>query len=320
MAVAHFIACVSVPIDLSKHHLGQARRPRAPPSSSPRQNASTTAVSSGCATRWGHTILRAEPVTTDEEVCDGDNEGDTSIRGIFLAHRNVWSAIALSADPSARSLVLESDFSVGNATDDEIKRHLDAAWTRDDEDMTNVGWCDLCSQTEPSKSPCYGCATGYIMHPRFATAMVTTDFCMAADTALIGACSLSTKLDWAADLQRKLGRAMNCSFQDVPSQGDNWFRGVFQQDLEHFAGSHNGMRSDQPEAILGSGSGEAGAFTLATEDDEEAIAQAASGDVAVPTPSPLPSPSADEGNWSQSALLDFLASTHDNTTDDDILI
>ena len=200
-----------------------------------------------------YTFIRVDPFSTTNQECSlSPNEEDGRVRGIFFAHRNVWSAIALSADPSARSLVLESDFSVGNSTDAELRERMDAAFARADEDMTSVGWCDLCApggerQANAPGVPCYGCATGYIMHPSYARALVGADFCMAADTALVGACS-QQDADWAISLQQLLGRPMSCSFEHVPgyTQG-SWFRGTFQQDLKHYAGSHNGRRSESPE-------------------------------------------------------------------------
>lgn len=212
-----------------------------------------------------YTFVRADPVWSNNTGCGtaATNEEDRKayghVRGTFLAHRNTWSAIALSATLS-RALVIESDFVVGNRTALWLRERMDAAWDRSDEDYTSVGWCDMCP-TSPL-SPCYSCATAYLMHPRYAAMLTRADVCVADDAMMIGGCAINggqhgVPEEWIIDLQRQVGidanHTVHCSFlyEDPISMGDNAkFRGVFQQDVEHFAGSHWGQNViDQPAMV-----------------------------------------------------------------------
>jgi len=199
----------------------------------------------------GCRTIRAPPIYTNKQECDhSPNTGDGRVRSIFNAHRNVWAAISLSGH-AERSMVLESDFWVGNQTDDEIEEKVCSAWARS-EDFTSVGWCDVCPG-KPGKSPCFSCATAYIMNPRMATTLATTDFCMAADTALIGACPhqdlSSAKQVWVENFHAELGHPFTCTFVDEKAHDPRhpMFHGVFQQDVERFAGVHNGNANGQRE-------------------------------------------------------------------------
>jgi hypothetical protein len=189
----------------------------------------------------GYRFVRVDPVFSNVTDCswnETNTASDQSVVGIFLAHRNAWASIALN--PFAqRALVLESDFAVGNRTDEELTEKLNAAWAREQEDITSVGWCDACPN---NTSPCWSCATAYIMHPRLADRLISTDFCMPAESALVGVCpdhDGSDKGLWAADFREHVGLVgpANCSFLHEPSmfsdQESLSWRGIFQQDREH---------------------------------------------------------------------------------------
>jgi hypothetical protein len=204
----------------------------------------------------GYTFIRAEPVFTKSSDCPLAPEADTTLRGIFIAHRNVWAAIALS-NSHQRMMVLESDFSFGNRSVEELQNKVNAAFERE-EDFTSVGWCNMCETTE---APCWSCATAYIMHPHLARILIKNDFCMAADTILVGVCpdeDGSTKSGWAPSFRATLGldEPVRCSWLDEPpmfadlgdATGDFHleFRGLFQQNTT-FASSHNGATDGDSE-------------------------------------------------------------------------
>jgi hypothetical protein len=234
-----------------------------------------------------YTIVRADPFFTVTKNChthpekhpvEGEDGDASKERGIFMAHKNVWIAVALSP-PSERALVLESDFSVGDLSDDQLRSKLDAAWRRE-EDYTNVGWCDMCYD-DGARSPCWSCATGYIIGGQLARLLSSKDFCMASDTALLGACQFQdaggVDMDtleegqpavgsnmserwfnvWAKDLRGvlEMDEPAKCSFLYEPPRcaleptppgkgrrcvvGYDIFYGIFQQDIK-LAGVHHG--------------------------------------------------------------------------------
>jgi hypothetical protein len=89
-------------------------------------------------------FTRVDPTFTKNITCannetvrgDDTPELHAKALGILLSHRKAWSAIA----QSGRGLVLESDFSVGDTTVDELRAKIESAWARSDEAVTNVGW------------------------------------------------------------------------------------------------------------------------------------------------------------------------------------
>jgi hypothetical protein len=151
----------------------------------------------------------------------------------------VWATIALLGwvpGGVQRSLVLESDFTVGNRSDDELRSWLDDAWAKN-EDYTNVGWCDLCQgSTDPSCNglAMYGCATAYLMSSSFASALSRVDVCMAADTFLLGSCwplpGATSRPEWTQNITRDLGRAMTCSWQPQPAVDEQYGAQFVQED------------------------------------------------------------------------------------------
>ena len=165
-----------------------------------------------------------------------------------------------------RALVIESDFTMGNRSDSELQKAMDAAWARADEEYTSVGWCDLRQSSEPmADGACgegnvcdaatvaerAGCLTAYIMHASLANTLVSSHVCLAADALLAGVCiDHPTPGDWVTLVRSRLGMtsAATCSwmFQPALTPG-TWFRGVFQQDFAHYIGSHQGTKKGQAE-------------------------------------------------------------------------
>lgn len=189
--------------------------------------------------------VRVDPFIT-EKPCHADSPGTEKNRGIFLAHRNAWAAIALMSK-GQRSLVLESDFSVGNMTNEELSLRLDAVWSKKYEDISFVGWCDVCAGED--NSPCPSCATGYVMGQAVARSLVHADIgCSPVDSFLFGACWPCC--GWISDVHEMLGGMKNCSWEQDAARyesGGHLFRGIFQQDVEDYTGTHNGVESDSPE-------------------------------------------------------------------------
>lgn len=223
--------------------------------------------------------FRIDPVFTNKTTCENGEEvfGDKNLTtakaalGILLAHRNAWSAIA---NQSERALVLESDFSVGEMEDDELRAQLDSAWARQDEVLTNVGWCDVCptmpaTGQEAAQQGCAWCATGYLLAPSLARILVEhagRDVCMATDLIFSKICMDGTPANRTSSanplidplsipppppppppvfefqLQLGLRGPVNCSFDDLPPRDGGFsyprFHGIFQQDLIRYAGSH----------------------------------------------------------------------------------
>ena len=177
--------------------------------------------------KLGLEVVRADPVssTTPCEVAPNDN----GMRGILLAHRNVWAAVALTGK---RSLVLEADWMVHDGvTDAQLVPALRSAHARD-EDYTSVGWCDLCDEGLPEQchdSPwsyyVAGCTHAYFVSPGAARALARTDFCIASDAAMLGSCGnlgrdaphAPHRPQWAHDQATLIGRNLSCSWLEEPS-------------------------------------------------------------------------------------------------------
>jgi len=190
-------------------------------------------------------FIRASPMIASD---------DKRTRGIAVAHKNVWAAISLREDQQ-RALVFESDFEWRGAgmTKEWLRGAMEDVWARTDEDVTNIGWCDVCHGTKDH--PCVSCATAYAIHPRLATAMVADDRgyggptpFMAADTALVGVCdnhhSYEDTLGWVGDLQHRVGMQANCSYIPYPNRtAPSFFRSIFVQAVDRFGGAHNGRRT-----------------------------------------------------------------------------
>jgi hypothetical protein len=151
---------------------------------------------------------------------------------------------------------------------------LDAAWRQaddNDEDYTSVGWCDLCSyynihddaykDCRRNKYTRYGCATAYLIRPSFAAALGRTDFCMAADVIFQVSCSFDAeKWQWITEydlLQERLEpnlplnasglpRHPNCAWiEEPPIKRGSAYRGLFQQDVVKYGGSHSATAADE---------------------------------------------------------------------------
>jgi hypothetical protein len=230
--------------------------------------------------KLGLEVVRADPVSsvTPCEVAPNDN----GMRGILLAHRNVWSAVALTGK---RSLVLEADWMVNKGvTDAQLVPALRSAHERD-EDYTSVGWCDLCDEGLPEQchdSPwsyyVAGCTHAYFVSPGAARALARTDFCIASDAAMLGSCGnlgrdaphAPHRPQWAHDQATLIGRNLSCSWLEEPSYRPTatnatlskasvlhqaplpTFRGLFAQNISasqtHF-GSAMENRSDAAAAL-----------------------------------------------------------------------
>ena len=227
--------------------------------------------------KLGLEVVRADPVIASLP-CETAQD-DPAMRGILLAHRNVWAAVALTGK---RSLVLEADWSVPDGLlDAQLGPALHAAHAKD-EDYTSVGWCDLCEDGQPEdchSSPwsyyVAGCAHAYFVSPGAARALARTDFCIASDAALLGSCGnipgprKLPRPQWAHEHANLIGRNLSCSWLEAPSyrpplgnatqnqaggvtrlnQGTgSTFRGLFMQNIS-MSPSHNGF--DNKSDVLG---------------------------------------------------------------------
>ena len=177
--------------------------------------------------KLGLEVVRADPVdsSTPCEVAPNDK----GMRGILLAHRNVWAAVALTGK---RSLVLEADWMVHDGvTDAQLVPALRSAHARE-EDYTSVGWCDLCDEGLPEQchdSPwsyyVAGCTHAYFVSPGAARALARSDFCIASDAAMLGSCAnlgrdaphAPHRPQWAHDQATLIGRNLSCSWLEAPS-------------------------------------------------------------------------------------------------------
>ena len=177
--------------------------------------------------KLGLEVVRADPVSS-RTPCEVAPE-DKGRRGILLAHRNVWAAVALTGK---RSLVLEADWMVHvGVTDAQLVPALLSAHARE-EDYTSVGWCDLCDEGLPEQchdSPwsyyVAGCTHAYFVSPGAARALARTDFCIASDAAMLGSCGnlghdaphAPHRPQWAHDQATLIGRNLSCSWLEEPS-------------------------------------------------------------------------------------------------------
>jgi len=234
-------------------------------------------------------VVRIAPVYTRNSTCDNGKLLEPRAMGILAAHRAAWSAVA---NGSGRALVLESDFSVGNVTNDTLRAKMDAAWLKTDEEFTSVGWCDMCDAPTPSaadamREGCAACLTGYVIDRDFAARLVEHNPCMAADIIFAAACRdpATEPSGWVRDLQHDIGLEgpANCSFDEAESfhgpvlegvpVAPPRFRGMFQQDTDRFAGSHQGVPCGQNELTGSSASDDVGcSCDAAKPDDGEATA------------------------------------------------
>ena len=177
--------------------------------------------------KLGLEVVRADPVSSNTP-CEVAPE-DKGMRGILLAHRNVWAAVALTGK---RSLVLEADWMVQDGVPDaQLVPALLSAHAME-EDYTSVGWCDLCDEGLPEQ--CHdtpwsyyvaGCTHAYFVSPGAARALARTDFCIASDAAMLGSCSnlgrdaphAMPRPQWAHDQATLIGRNLSCSWLEAPS-------------------------------------------------------------------------------------------------------
>ena len=98
------------------------------------------------------------------------------------------------------------------------------------------------------------------MHPRYAAQLTRADLCLADDAMMIGACArrgYDLATGWIQSLRAQLGidaaHPVNCSFlYEKPITPEGAFFGIFQQDTDHYAGSHWGAPIDAPAAMNGS--------------------------------------------------------------------
>jgi len=182
-------------------------------------------------------FVRVNPVQTDQPGC-GDASSYSSPnedRARLLSHRNAWAAIALSGE---RSLVIEGDFTVGALTNEQLLVKMATVFAMADDDLTHIGWCDECP-ADTTRAPCWGCSTGYVLHPRLARSLVRAEFCMSPGHALVGACpsqdaAYGPTQDWARAYQAQvLGLGVNttCNFlYETPLNGQDIYYGMFQMD------------------------------------------------------------------------------------------
>jgi hypothetical protein len=203
-------------------------------------------------TALGFEVIRVEPTWT-HPVQNDTCGADAYLRGMYEAHHEVWTRVADLASSTARQrvLVLESDFSVATATDEQLRQSVDAAWQTAEvreEKLTSVGWCDNCissmnSTEDPQRDhrACYGCTTGYLLHSSLAAMLLRNQACMAVETLFKGACFHANCRDCngtdVQTLQSTLGlpAPVLCSWLFSPPVAPigslgGIYRGLFQRD------------------------------------------------------------------------------------------
>jgi hypothetical protein len=177
-------------------------------------------------------FVRVSPVKTNKTCSAGS--GDTETRSMLMAHRNAWAAIGMQTE---RALVLEGDFSVGSLSNEQMIVKMATVFAMDGDDLTHIGWCDECPE-DSTKSPCWGCATGYVLHPRLARKLVQAEFCMNPGQALVGACesqdsAYGPTYEWASHYQAdvlKLETHAACSFlYEQPIEEGMTHYGIFKR-------------------------------------------------------------------------------------------
>jgi hypothetical protein len=157
-----------------------------------------------------------------------------------------------SVTNNERVLVLESDFAIAPVTDAELREKMDAFYQVSEvreELFTSVGYCDQCDDSRARADDpgadhraCYGCVTGYLLHPGMAAVLLRMHQCMAVDALIDAACFSEGCPDcsgsWMTAVQQNISlpAPVLCSWQFYPpvapidSKAGN-FRGLFQKDL-----------------------------------------------------------------------------------------
>lgn len=191
----------------------------------------------------GARSIRVSPVFA-ADGCVSDSPMQKSVKGILLAHKAAWDQIAASG---RRSLILESDWGIGNQQVSQLRKSLMRAFQRKDA-YTSVGWCRPGATTDTWK---FGCTTAYFINPSTARDLNASSACIAVDAMFGGLCK------GRAGVGRKSGVQLNgkcCWWPGAAFPGyEKQMRGIFQQDRELYASTH--AASDD---IDGSGAGFSG--------------------------------------------------------------
>ncbi len=182
----------------------------------------------------GARSIRVSPVFA-ADGCVSDTPMQKSVKGILLAHKAAWDQIAASGK---RSLILESDWGIGNQQIPQLRKSLLRAFQRTDA-YTSVGWCRPGSTTDTWK---FGCTTAYFINPGTARDLNASSACIAVDAMFGGLCK------GRAGVGKKSGVQLHgkcCWWPGAALPGyEKQMRGLFQQDRELYASTH--AASDDP--------------------------------------------------------------------------
>ena len=193
----------------------------------------------------GVNATRIDPVIANTG-CDGSDEPQKkSAKGILLAHKQAWKMIAASGK---RSLVLESDWDVGDKNVTKLRETLARAYARDDMTYTSVGWCRLGAghnYTDPWR---FGCTTAYFLNPGAAVELDDSETCMPSDALFAGLCKgrVGVLEKTGIDLH---GRCCWWPGDALPGFEANQ-RGLFQQNRKKFASMHEVARMQRRRLML----------------------------------------------------------------------
>jgi hypothetical protein len=190
----------------------------------------------------GARSIRVSPVFA-ADGCVSNSPMQKSVKGILLAHKAAWDQIAASG---RRSLILESDWGIGNQEVPQLRKSFMRAFQRKDA-YTSVGWCRPGATTDTWK---FGCTTAYFINPSTARDLNASSACIAVDAMFGGLCK------GRAGVGKKSGVQLHgkcCWWPGAAFPGyEKQMRGMFQQDRELYASTHAASDDD------GSGAGFSG--------------------------------------------------------------
>jgi len=154
--------------------------------------------------------------------------------GIFKAHWKAWSIVARLPSSAPPVLIVESDWSIGNKSNESLREQL-RRHANSDADFVALGWCKQVhhyfrqGQASGPPQPIPLCLTAYTLTPTAASWLVN----------IVPKCShLKVPVDWVLSLLCAMGK-MVCEFVHVPTMDGYFGFGYFQQDRGTFIGLHN---------------------------------------------------------------------------------
>ena len=186
----------------------------------------------------GARSIRVSPVFA-ADGCVNNSPMQKSVKGILLAHKAAWDQIAATG---RRSLILESDWGIGNQQVPQLRKSLMRAFERKDA-YTSVGWCRPGATTDTWK---FGCTTAYFINPNTARDLNASSACIAVDAMFGGLCK------GRSGVAKKSGVNLHgkcCWWPGAAFPGyEKQMRGIFQQDRELYASTHAAADGDDSGA------------------------------------------------------------------------